>query len=77
MLVRPNQQVLSALASLQGNASFETVRAWLEDSRQHLYSGMSVTKDEVLTRWQQGAVQAVDELLETACNAQEVIRKSR
>lgn len=77
MLAKPSQQVLAALASLQGNPSFETVRAWLEQSRQDLYVESCETKDEVLSRWKQGAAQAVNELLTKAAEAPEVIRKSR
>jgi hypothetical protein len=77
MLQKPTTQVLNALASLEGNPNFETIRAWLEDSRQHLYSDSCRTKDEVLSRWQQGAAQAVDEFLSKAAEASDVIRRSR
>jgi hypothetical protein len=77
MLEKPSPQVLSALAALQGNHNFEVVRAWLEQSRQALYVQSCETKDEVLSRWKQGAAQAVNELLTKAVEAPEVMRKSR
>lgn len=77
MLAKPSHQVLAALAALQGNSNFETVRAWLEQSRQALYVESCETKDEVLSRWKQGAAQAVNELLTKAAEAPEVIRRSR
>lgn len=77
MLAKPDHQVLNALAALQGNPQFETVRAWLEQSRQALYVESCETKDEVLSRWKQGAAQAVNDLLTKAQQAPEVIRKSR
>lgn len=77
MLQKPTQQVLAALSSLKGNPDFETVLAWLEDSRQTLYADACMTKDEVLCRWQQGAAQAVNEFLKKSNEAQDVIRKSR
>ena len=77
MLAKPDNQVLSALAALEGNSNFETVRAWLEQSRQALYVESCETKDEVLSRWKQGAAQAVNELLTKAQQAPEVIRRSR
>lgn len=77
MLTRPSNQVIAALATLQGNSSFETIREWLEESLQNLYVDGSMTKDEVLCRWQQGAAQAVAEFLKSAHDAPEVIRKSR
>lgn len=77
MLAKPTNQVLAALTALQGNPNFETVRAWLEQSRQDLYVESCETKDEVLSRWKQGAAQAVNELLTKAAEAPEVMRKSR
>lgn len=77
MLVKPSQQVTAALSALEGNIHFETIRSWLEDSRQHLYIDSCRTKDDVLSRWQQGAAQAVDEFLTKASEASEVIRRSR
>jgi hypothetical protein len=77
MLTKPTPKVLAALTSLQGHPDFETIRAWLEESRQTLYADASRTKDDVLCRWQQGAAQAVDEFLTKAADAPDVIRKSR
>lgn len=77
MLKRPDEKVLQALASLEGNLSFETIRSWLEESLQDLYRDSCNTKDDVLSRWQQGAAQAVGEILEKSKEAGSVIRKSR
>ena len=77
MLKKPDTQVLNALASLQGNSNFEAIRSWLEASLQDLYVTSSITKDDVISRWNQGAAQAVAELLEKAKEAPEVIRRSR
>lgn len=77
MLKRPDQRVFSALASLEGDSNFETVRTWLKDSLQDLYHDSAHTKDEVLSRWQQGAAQAVGDFLNKAEEAKEVLRKSR
>ena len=77
MLKKPSQQVLNALSSLEGNSQFETVRSWLEESLQDLYRDSVNTKDEVLSRWQQGAAQAVGDFLDKAKDATEVIRRSR
>lgn len=77
MLRKPDNQVLSALASLQGNIQFETIRSWLQGSLQDLYKDSVHTKDETLSRWQQGAAQAVGEFLAKADEAPEVLRKSR
>lgn len=77
MLKKPSPQVIQALASLRGHPHFETISRWLEESLQDLYRNSCSTKDEVLSRWQQGAAQAVNDLLSRASEAEEVIRKSR
>lgn len=77
MLQRPDNQILVALASLKGNPQFETIKAWLESSLQDLYRESVETRDDVLSRWKQGGAQAVRELLDTAHQADEVLRKSR
>lgn len=77
MLKHPDKRVLSALAGLEGNDNFETVKKWLEESLQDLYYNGVRTKDESLSRWSQGAAQAVGDFLTTAKNSQESLRKSR
>lgn len=77
MLKKPTPQVLNALASLEGNIQFETIREWLGESLQDLYRGSISTKDDVLSRWQQGAAQAVEDFLAKAQEAKDVIRRSR
>ena len=77
MLSKPDTKVLSALASLAGHPSFETVRGWLIESLNDLYVNGSQAKDDVIARWHQGAAQAVRELLDKAESAPEVLRKSR
>lgn len=77
MLKRPDRQVLVALASLEGNPQFETVKTWLNESLQDLYRDSTMTKDEVLCRWSQGAAQAVAEFIKTSETSQESLRKSR
>lgn len=77
MLLRPSAKVLSALASLETDANFQVVLAWLSESRQDLSDTSCATRDEVLCRWQQGAVQAVGDLLDTAKTARASLNKSR
>jgi predicted ATP-binding protein involved in virulence len=77
MLKHPDKRVLSALAALEGNSNFETVKSWLEESLQDLYRDSTLTKDEILSRWKQGAAQAVDGFLTVSKNSQESLRKSR
>lgn len=77
MLKHPSKQVLSALASLQGNTDFETVREWLMESLHDLYVNGSQARDDYLVRWHQGATQVLGEFLDKSSSASEVIRKSR
>ena len=77
MLVKPSPQVLSALASLEGDSDFTTVMVWLKDSLSSLHAANTDTRDEVQMRWKQGAAQALMDLLQKAESAKAVIRKSR
>lgn len=77
MLKKPSHEVLVALSSLQGNLQFETIRTWLEESLQDLYRDSCNTKDETLSRWQQGAAQAVGDFLDKAKDSGEALRRSR
>lgn len=77
MLAKPNQKVLSALASLRGDPNFSTVLDWMCQSLDNLYADGASAKDDVIVRWHQGAAQAVRDFLDKADSAHEVIRKSR
>ena len=75
MISRPSERVLSALASLEGQADFDVVMQWLRESREdHANNGM-YAKDEVLTRWSQGAFQALDAFISTSESARKNLRK--
>lgn len=77
MLNQLNRQELSALAALVHDPNFQTVLQWLKKSHQDLAIASCESRDEVLSRWQQGAVQAVGEFINRAESSVEVIRKSR
>ena len=62
---RADDKVLSAIASLQGNPQFETFHDWLKESYSELMIATTLTKDETLTRWNQGGSQALAEILAT------------
>lgn len=64
MILRQSpDRVASAMASLEGNAEFEVIVGWLEESLADLRSASMHTKDEVVLRWQQGASQTLDDLV--------------
>lgn len=59
-------RVVAALASLEGNADFDVVLSWLEESLDDLREMSCFTKDEIVMRWQQGACQALADLVQRA-----------
>lgn len=59
------------MASLDGHPEFEVVMGWLEESLADLMSANCHAKDEVLMRWQQGACQALSDLVHRARSARE------
>jgi hypothetical protein len=75
MISRPDQRVLAALSSLEGNTDFEVVMAWIRESREDLVGAGMYAKDEVLTRWSQGAYQALDVFINQAESARKNLRK--
>ncbi len=75
MLSNPSKRVLQALATLESDADFKEVVAWLEESRKTFALDGFYTKDEVQSRWFQGAGQALTEFLDKASAARETIRK--
>ena len=75
MLVHPSKRVIQALATLQSDADFKEVLAWLNESLTQIDRDCRVTKDEVQTRWLQGAGQVIGDLLSRSANARETIRK--
>lgn len=77
MLKQPSQQVLSALAAVNTDARFEIVKRWLKESLDGLDADNRITKDDVVVRWNQGAAQAIHELLTKLESSSDVLRKSR
>jgi hypothetical protein len=75
MLAKPPITVLQSLASLGGNSDFEVVCSWLEESLGQIRSTNDATRDEVQSRWNQGASQALAEFLEKKQSARDILRK--
>ena len=75
MINQPDKQTINALAQLDGNLHFELVKQWLRTTLDALNHEAPYSKDEVQTRWSQGAQQLLIEFLEKADHAQETIRK--
>ncbi len=75
MLAHPNKRVIQALATLESDADFQEVMGWMRESLTQIDRDCRLTKDEVQTRWLQGAGQVIQDLLTRATSARETIRK--
>ena len=63
------------MASLDGNSEFEEICKWLDESLAELQKQTAYTKDEVQTRWMQGATQVLDEFLTKKRTARDTLHK--
>lgn len=77
MLAKPDVKVLMALASLEDDHNFKSVLEWLESSLSELDALNRSTKDEVLTRWHQGAGQILSDFIGTTRSARVAISRSK
>lgn len=75
MINQPDKAIINALVQLDGNLHFEIVKDWLRNTLVELQASCAYSKDEVQTRWNQGAQQVLIEFLEKSDKAQETIRK--
>lgn len=75
MINQPDKRILQALASLEGQHDFEVIKEWLRTTLASLNEHTAYSKDEVQTRWSQGAQQLLLEFLEKADNARSTLRK--
>ena len=75
MIEQPSKRVIQSLANLQNDNDFKEVVDWLNRSLQQIKHDALHTKDEVQTRWLQGAGQTIEDLLTRATSARETIRK--
>jgi len=77
MLSKPPVRLIAALASLDGNSDFEEVCKWLDESMRAIQNEAAFTRDEVQTRWMQGATQVLDEFLNKKRTARDTLHKMR
>jgi hypothetical protein len=77
MLTKPPARVIAALNSLEGNADFEEICTWLNVSLSDIRKITDSTRDEVQTRWNQGAAQALEEFLVKKATARETLQRMR
>jgi cob(I)alamin adenosyltransferase len=75
MLRKLDKQTIAALATLQGHNDFQTFLKYLQQSLVELRKDNQIAKEDVIYRWQQGAIQTLDQLIETCETARETLRK--
>jgi hypothetical protein len=76
-LIRAENRVLSALASLQGDPDWQVVKEWMVASRDADHNALSLAKDEVAARWLQGSVQTLTSIIETSDEAMGIMHRKR
>jgi hypothetical protein len=77
MLNKPDQRVLSALAALEDDHNFSVVLEWMESSLGELDAANRTTKDEILSRWGQGAAQTLADIVGTARSARVAVSRMK
>jgi hypothetical protein len=60
---------------LDGNTDFDVIKQWLRITLKDLNENGAYAKDEVQTRWNQGATQVIYEFLTKADTARETLKK--
>jgi hypothetical protein len=75
VLEQPSKRTIQALATLDGDADFEQIKSWLKETLIQIQHDEPYTKDEIQTRWYQGASQTLTEFLNKASEARETLRK--
>lgn len=75
MLLQPNKRVIQALAALESDPDFKEVFNWVAASLNQIDRDCRLTKDEVQTRWLQGASQALEAFISKAIQARDTARK--
>lgn len=75
MLNRPDEKTLKALHLLKTTDEWATVRAWISDSLTRMRKDAGRITDEVPLRWNQGACQVLDTLLEYETKTKTILEK--
>lgn len=76
-MTKPDQRTLAAIARLSVDADFVVFKSWLEDVGRSLHAEAPRIRDEVMLRWNQGAAQAIEDIVARIESAQAALRKSR
>lgn len=76
-MIQADQNVLEALHRLQFQDDFHTLLSWCDRSLADIDQSLRVTEDDRHLRQLQGAAQALNEILNTAATATQVLKKRK
>jgi hypothetical protein len=74
---RADTKILSAFATLHGNADFEVVLEWLRKSRDADVNTLLITKEDAQLRWLQGSIQTLSKIIEVSDEATGIMHRKR
>lgn len=77
MLQRPDLRVAQALSALEHSVEYQVVLSWLQANLDEIRINNDSTKDEVLTRWNQGASQVLFDLIDASKNARQAASRRK
>ena len=77
MLARPDLRVSQAFASLEHSVEFQVLLSWLQANLDEIRKNNDSAKDEVLTRWNQGAAQVLADFVDFSQNAKLTISRRK
>lgn len=75
MLGKIDKRTAQALISLDSSHDWKTVEEWLRAEMADIEHQLSIESDDILMRWNQGAVQVLREFLDKKTQARKFINK--
>lgn len=73
----PNDHVIEAFASLEGNHYFDKIVEWLEQSIQDKNESLQMERDDIEMRRLQGSLTELREIADLAAGARNIIAMKR
>ncbi len=75
VLGKVDKRTAQALISISHSNEWGVVEEWLKNGMSSIQHQMSIESDEVLTRWNQGAIQVLREFFDKKAQARNIIEK--
>jgi hypothetical protein len=77
MLERPDLRVAQAFAALEHSVDFQVLLTWMQANLDKIRKDNDSTKDEALTRWNQGASQSLQDFIDFAQTARSMVSRRK